>query len=99
MYVMVDWHAAVDMKPGSYVNMPVCAYSLRMSITSGPIVPLYTGRSTFGLPLLNDRVALVSASFMSDPSFECRSALNAYAGVAAIGGPRGGRVHPRAGGG
>ncbi|CKS77474.1 Uncharacterised protein [Mycobacterium tuberculosis] len=40
MYVMADWQAAVDMKPGSYVNMPVCAYSLRMSITSGPTVPL-----------------------------------------------------------
>src|SRR6476469_1154968 len=50
-----------------------------MSITSGPIVPLYTGSSTFGLPLLNDRVALVSASFMSVPSIEigCRRSARA----------------------
>src|SRR6476620_5191716 len=48
--------------------MPVCAYSLRMSMTSGPIVPRYTGSSKLGLPLLNDRVALLSASFMSVPS-------------------------------
>jgi len=36
---MVDWQEAVDMKPGSYVNIPVWAYSLRMSITSGPMLP------------------------------------------------------------
>src|SRR6476620_7227736 len=47
--------------------MPVCAYSLRMSMTSGPIVPRYTGSSTLGLPLANDRVALLSAGFMSVP--------------------------------
>ena len=40
MYVMPDSQAAVDMKPGSNVNMPVWPYSLRMSITSGPTVPL-----------------------------------------------------------
>ena len=40
MYVMVELHDAVDKNPGSYVNLPVCAYSLRMSITSGPMVPL-----------------------------------------------------------
>ena len=55
---LADWHEAVDRKPGSYVNMPVCAYSLRMSMTSGPMLPAYTGRSTLGLPLENDRVAL-----------------------------------------
>src|SRR4051794_16879486 len=64
---MVDWQEAVDMKPGSYVNMPVCAYSLRMSITSGPMVPWYTGISTLGLPLLKDSVALLSASFIVVP--------------------------------
>jgi hypothetical protein len=35
-----------------------------MSITSGPMLPWYTGISTLGLPLLNDRVALLSANFI-----------------------------------
>src|SRR5574343_403166 len=48
--------------------MPVWAYSLRMSITSGPMLPEYTGMSTLGAPLLNDRVALLSASFMVEVS-------------------------------
>src|SRR6478752_2528435 len=65
---MADWQAAVDMKPGSYVNMPVCAYSFRMSMTSGPTLPWYTGRSTLGLPLENDSVALLSASFIAVPN-------------------------------
>src|SRR6185312_333016 len=47
--------------------MPVWAYSLRMSTTSGPMLPWYTGRSTLGLPLLNDSVALLSASFIFCP--------------------------------
>ncbi|MNT97338.1 hypothetical protein D3C72_2396420 [compost metagenome] len=47
--------------------MPVCAYNLRMSITSGPMLPAYTGISTLGLPLENDRVALLSTSFMRIP--------------------------------
>src|SRR3990167_4121946 len=50
--------------------MPVCAYSLRMSTTSGPTLPWYTGKSILGLPLLKDRVALLSASFMVG-SFSC----------------------------
>src|SRR5258705_793257 len=45
MYVIAELHAAVDMKPGSYVNMPVWPYSLRISMTSGPNVPVYTGSS------------------------------------------------------
>src|SRR5574337_1623481 len=46
--------------------MPVWAYSLRMSMTSGPIEPEYTGSATSGLPLENDRVALLSEMFMTN---------------------------------
>ena len=48
------------------VDVPDWPYSLRISITSGPTVPWYTGSSTLGAPLLNDRVALLSASFISN---------------------------------
>jgi hypothetical protein len=46
LYVIFDVQLAVDWKPGSYVNIPVSPYNLRMSITSGPIVPGITGYST-----------------------------------------------------
>src|SRR3954468_15831789 len=41
--------------------MPVFAYSDLTSMTSGPIVPSSTGKSTDGLPSLKDRVASFSA--------------------------------------
>ncbi len=47
---MAELHAAVDMKPGSNVNLPVLPYSVRMSMTSGPIVPEMTGNVTGGEP-------------------------------------------------
>ena len=52
-----DSQAAVDMKPGSNVNMPVWPYSLRMSITSGPTVPFVDGKLDGALPSEKDSVA------------------------------------------
>src|SRR4029450_3062508 len=50
MYVMAELHDAVDRKPGSYVNLPVFPYSVRMSMTSGPMVPVRMGKLTEGAP-------------------------------------------------
>src|SRR6185437_15876488 len=60
MYVIAELHAAVDMKPGSYVNLPVFEYSVRMSITCGPIVPFRIGNVTDGEPSENWIVAVES---------------------------------------
>src|SRR5689334_13128877 len=62
---MLDWQAAVDIKPGSYVNTP-CLPSERISMTSLPKVPDSTGNS-IGLDWLSKvMVALVGFVAISD---------------------------------
>ena len=46
MYVMLERQLAVERNPGSYVNIPVFPNRVRMSTTSGPIVPEKRGNST-----------------------------------------------------
>jgi hypothetical protein len=68
--------------------MPVCAYSLRMSIdVRADMVPWYTGNSMLGLPLLKDRVALLSASFISCffLSYQCQWGRAGNQGAGAAG--------------
>src|SRR6476620_5880668 len=57
---MAELQAAVDMKPGSYVNLPVLPSSVRMSITSGPNVPGSTGNVTGAEPSEKESVAVRS---------------------------------------
>src|SRR6478672_4050809 len=66
MYVIAELHAAVDMKPGSYVNLPVFAYSVRMSITSGPIVPDRIGKVTGEAP--SEKLSVAVRSVIVRPS-------------------------------
>src|SRR5690349_3018395 len=67
---MLERQLAVDMNPGSYVNLPVLPYSARTSITSGPSEPVSIGKSTDGVPSLKLRVASFSAMTVS-PSLNC----------------------------
>jgi hypothetical protein len=60
--VIVELHAAVDMNPGSYVNLPVFPYSVRMSKTSGPTVPARSGNVTAGVP--SEKVSVAVRSVM-----------------------------------
>src|SRR5262245_33108524 len=45
MYVIALLQLAVDMNPGSYVNIPVSLCILPMSTAAGPTVPVTTGSS------------------------------------------------------
>ena len=51
MYVILELQAAVDVKPGSYVNRPVFLYKDEIFITSGPIEPLRPSNS-YSFPVL-----------------------------------------------
>ena len=45
IYVIFDSHEAVDVNPGSYVNIFASACNLEISITASPSVELYIGNS------------------------------------------------------
>src|SRR5690554_2555174 len=71
MKVIDDLQLAVARKPESYVNFPVCAPRVRMSMTSFPCVPLRTGNSwlTPSTVRLAIRSLLIALSLLPSASF------------------------------
>ena len=61
----LDSQLAVDVNPGSYVNIPVLAYNFPISTTDGPIEPVLIGIST----LLSPRLKVPVVAFMG-PAFD-----------------------------
>ena len=45
IYVIFDSHEAVEVNPGSYVNILAAECNFEMSITASPSVELYIGNS------------------------------------------------------